>query len=93
MGAGERLGIVVIPVDEEKLQACPAEQSTRGTEEATPFWLPRQVTEVAEGEERVAVLLDSALDHVAQVASVAVEVTEDEQPAHPSEPTACDSGD
>jgi hypothetical protein len=88
MGAGERLGIVVIPVDEQELQACPPEQTTRGAEEATTFWLARQVAQVAEGEERVAVLLDSALDQGAQVASVAVEVTEDEQPAHSSERSA-----
>jgi hypothetical protein len=40
--------------------------------------------EVAEGDERVAALLDGALDQAAQVASVAVQVAEDEQTAHSS---------
>ena len=84
IGAGQRFGVVVVSVDEQKLQACPPEQSTGGAEEATPFRLARQVAEVAEGHERVALLLDGALDEAAQMASVAVQVTEDEQPAHSS---------
>ena len=80
--ACERLGVVVVSVHEEKLEVGAAEQGTGGTEEAAPFRVARQVAEVAEGEERVAALLDCALDQVAQVASVAVQVTEDEQAAH-----------
>jgi hypothetical protein len=81
-GAGERRGVVVVSVHEEKLEACPAELGTGGAEEAAPFRIARQVAEVAEGDERVAALLDGALDQVAQVASVAVQVTEYEQAAH-----------
>ena len=84
MRAGERLGIVVIPVNEQKLQACPPEQSTGGAEESTPFRLARQIAEIAEGDERVTALLNSALDQAAQMPSVAMQVTEDEQPAHSS---------
>ena len=84
VGAGERLGVVVVSVDEQKLEACPPEQGTGGAEEAAPFRVARQVAEVAEGDERVAALLDGALDQVTQVASVAVQVAEDEQPAHSS---------
>ena len=84
VGAGERLGVVVVSVDEQKLEACPPEQGTGGAEEAAPFRLARQVAEVAEGDERVAPLLDGALDQTAQVAAVAVQVTEDEQSAHSS---------
>ena len=84
VGARERVAVVVIPVDEQKLQACPPEQSISGTEEATSFRLARQVAEVAEGDERVAVLLNGSRDQIAQVASVAMQVTEDEQPAHSS---------
>ncbi len=79
VGAGERLGVVVVSVHEQKLEVGAAEQGTGGAEEAAPFRVARQVAEVAEGEERVAALLDCALDQVAQVASVAVQVTEDEQ--------------
>ena len=78
----ERLGVVVVSVHEQKLEVGAAEQGTGGAEEAAPFRVARQVAEVAEGEERVAALLDCALDQVAQVASVAVQVTEDEQAAH-----------
>jgi len=46
----------------------------------------REVTEVAEGDERVAVLDDGALDQRAQMASVAVQVAKNEQPAHSSRP-------
>jgi hypothetical protein len=42
----------------------------------------RQVAEVAEGNERVATLLDGALDQDAKMTSVAVKVAEDEQTAH-----------
>jgi hypothetical protein len=62
VGAGKRLGVVVVSVHEQKLEACPAEQGTGGTEEAAPFRLARQVAEVAEGEERVTALLDGALE-------------------------------
>ena len=82
VGVRERFGVVVVSVHEEKLEVGAAEQGTGGTEEAAPFRVARQVAEVAEGEERVAALLDCALDQVAQVASVAVQVTEDEQAAH-----------
>jgi hypothetical protein len=86
-GAGERLGVVVVSVHEQKLEAGPAEQSTCGAEEAAPFRVARQVAEVAEGDERVAALLDGALDQASQVASVAVKVAEDEQTAHSAEAT------
>jgi hypothetical protein len=84
LGAGECLGVVVVSLDEEKLEACAAEQGTGGAEEAVPFRVARQVAEVAEGDERVAALVDGALDQAAQVASVAVQVAEDEQSAHSS---------
>jgi hypothetical protein len=83
-GAGKRLGVVVVSVDEQKLESCPPEQGTGGAEEAAPFRLARQVAEVAEGDERVAAFLDGALDQAAQVASVAVQVAEDERAAHSS---------
>ncbi len=51
---------------------------------ARPNTTARQVAEVAKGDERVAALLDGALDQAAQVASVAVHVAEDEQTAHSS---------
>jgi hypothetical protein len=50
------------PSHEQKLEACPTEHGTSGAEEAAPFRVARQVAEVAEGEERVAALLDAALD-------------------------------
>jgi hypothetical protein len=84
VGARERLGVVVVSVHKEKLEACAAEQCTGGAEEAAPFPVARQVAEVAEGDERVAALLDGALDQAAQVASVAVQVAEDQQTAHSS---------
>jgi hypothetical protein len=84
LGAGERLGVVVVSVDEQKLEPGPPEQGARGAEEAAPLRVVRQVAEVAERDERAAVLLDGALDQVAQVASVAVQVTKGEQPAHSS---------
>jgi hypothetical protein len=83
-GAGECLGVVVVSLDEEKLEAGPAEQSTGGAEEAAPFRLARQVAEIAEGDERVAAFLDGARDQIAQVASVAMKVAENEQTAHSS---------
>ena len=84
VGVGERLGVVVVSLHEQKLEARPAEQGTCGTEKAAPFRLARQVVEVAQGHERVAALLDGALDQAAQVPSVAVQVAEDEQTAHSS---------
>jgi hypothetical protein len=84
VGAGERLGVVVVSLHEQKLEARPPEQGTGRTEEAAPFRLARQVVEVAQGHERVAALLDGALDQAAQMASVAVHVAEDEQAAHSS---------
>ena len=74
----------MVSVHEQKLEARTAEQGTGGAEEAAPFRVARQVAEVAERDERVAALLDGALDQAAQVASVAMQVTEDEQPAHSS---------
>jgi hypothetical protein len=74
----------VVPLHEQKLEAGPAEQGARGAEEAAPLRVVRQVAEVAERDERVALLLDRALDEVAQEASVAVQVTKGEQPAHSS---------
>ena len=62
MGAGERLGVVVVSFHEQKLEAGPAEQGTGRAEEAAPFRVAGQVAEVAERDERVAVLLNSALD-------------------------------
>jgi hypothetical protein len=84
VGERERLGVVVISLDEQKLEAGPPEQGARRAEEAAPLRVVRQVAEVAERDERVAVLLDGALDQGAQVAPVAVQVTEGEQPAHSS---------
>jgi hypothetical protein len=69
IGLGERLGVVVVSVHEQKLEACPAEQGTGGAEEAATFRAARQVAEVAERDERIATLLDGALDQAAQVAS------------------------
>jgi hypothetical protein len=81
----------VVSVHEQKLEPGPAEQGASGAEEAAPFRLARQVAEVAERHERIAALLDGALDQAAQVRSVAVQVAENEQPAHvPSlPPRAC----
>ena len=62
MGAGERLGVVVVSVHEQKLEAGTAEQGTGRAEKAAPFRVARQVAEVAERDERVAALLDGALD-------------------------------
>jgi ABC-type tungstate transport system permease subunit len=81
---GERLGVVVVSVHQQKLEASPAQQGTGEAEEAAPFRVARQVAEVAERDERVATLLDGAPDQAAQVASVAVNVAEDEQTAHSS---------
>jgi hypothetical protein len=84
VGAGERLGVVVVSVHEQKLEARPAEQGASGAEETAPVRVARQVAEVAEGDKRVAALLDGALDQAAQVASVAVQVAKGEQTAHSS---------
>ena len=81
-GAGERLSVVVVSVHEQKLEPRTTEQSTGGAKEAAPFRVARQIAEVAEGDERVAALLNGALDQVAQVASVAMHVAENEQTAH-----------
>jgi hypothetical protein len=83
VGAGERIGVVVVSVHEEKLEARSAEQGAGRTEEAAPLRLPRQVGEVTERYERVAALVDGALDQAAQMPSVAVQVAEDEQTTHP----------
>ncbi len=64
-GIGERLAVVVVSVHKEKLEARPAEHGTGGAEEAAPFRVARQIEEVAEGNERVAALLDGAFDQVA----------------------------
>jgi hypothetical protein len=89
----------VVSIDEQELEARPAEQGARGAEEAAPFRVARQEDEVAERDERVAALLDGALDQAAQVASVAVQVAEDKQTAHSSrayrapsldDPSPCD---
>ena len=84
VGAGERLGVVVVSLHEQKLEARPAEQGNGGAEEAAPFSLALQIVDVAERHECVAVLRDGALDQATQMASVAVQVAEDEQPAHTS---------
>jgi hypothetical protein len=81
-GVGERLAVVVVSVDEEKLEAGPAEQVADGAEEAATLRLARHVAEVAEGDERFAAFLDGALDQAAQVAAVAVQVAEDKQTTH-----------
>jgi hypothetical protein len=78
---GERLRVVVVSLHEQKLEACPTEQGTGGAKEAASVRVARQVAEVPEAEERLATLLDGALDQAAQVASVAVQVAEDEQTA------------
>jgi hypothetical protein len=79
LGLRERLGVVVVSVHEQELEAGPAELGFGGAEEAAPFRVTRQVAEVAQGEERVAALLDCPLDQAAQPASVAVQVAKDEQ--------------
>src|SRR5262249_29341442 len=83
-GARERLGVVVVSVHEQKLEAGTAQQGTGGAEEAAPFRGARQVAEVAQGDERVAALLDGALDQAAQPASIAVQVAKGEQTTHSS---------
>jgi hypothetical protein len=89
-GAGERLGIVVVSVHEQKLEPRTTEQSAGGAKEAAPFRVARQIAEIAEGDERVAALSNGALDQVAQMASVAMHVTENEQTAHsPRLPRPC----
>jgi hypothetical protein len=86
-GACERLGVVVVSVDEQKLEAHPAEQVAGGAQEALPFRVARQVAKVAERDERVAAFVDCALDQAPQMAAVAVQVAEDEQAAHRRCPT------
>jgi hypothetical protein len=83
-GAGERLGVVMVSVDEQNLETGSAKQGASGAKKAASFRVVRQVAEVTEGDERVAALLDCSVDQVAQVASVAVQVAEDEQSAHSS---------
>src|SRR5262245_30130406 len=82
LGARERLGVVVVSLHEHKLEAGQAKQCSGGAEEAAPFGVARQVAEVAKGDERVAALLDGALDQAAQLASIAVQVAKGEQTAH-----------
>ena len=89
-GAGERLGIVVVSLHEQKLESRTTEQSAGGAKEAAPFRVARQVAEVAEADERVAALINGALDQVAQMASVAMHVAENEQTGHsPRLPAPC----
>jgi len=83
-GARERIDIVVVPLHEQKLEAGTAKQSSRGAEKTTPFRVTRQVAEVAQREERVAALLDSALDQAAQLTPVTVQIAKGEQTAHSS---------
>jgi hypothetical protein len=40
-GVGERLGVVVVSIHEQKLESCLAEQSTGGAEEAAAFGVAR----------------------------------------------------
>jgi hypothetical protein len=88
-GVGERLAVVVVSVHEQKLEARATEQGSGGAKEAAPRRVARPVVKIAEGDERVAALLDRALDQGAQVGSVTVQVAENEQPAHqPSLPPA-----
>jgi hypothetical protein len=77
-GAREGLGIVVVAVHEEQLEAGSAQQRGRGAEEAAPFRVARQVAKVAQREERVTAPMHGALDQAAQVASLTVKVSEDE---------------
>jgi hypothetical protein len=81
-GAGERFGVVMISFYEQKLEPRAAEQVAGAAEEAAPFRVARQVEEVAERDEGVAVFLDGALDQAAQVAALAVQVAEHKQTAH-----------
>jgi hypothetical protein len=74
----------VVSVHEQKLEARSPEQGAGGTQKAASFRLPRQVGEVTERHERVAALVNGALDQPAQMPSVAVQVAEDEQTTHPS---------
>jgi hypothetical protein len=83
-GSGERPGVIVVSFDEQELQAREAEEGAGRAEEAASFRRARQVAEIAERDERIATLLDGALDQAAQVASVAVQVADDEQTAHSS---------
>ena len=78
----------MISVHEQQLEARPPKQVTGGAEKAAPFRLARQVAEVAEADDRVAALLDGALDQPAEMAAVAVHVAYDEQTAHSAEATA-----
>ena len=82
VGAGERLGVVVVSVHEQKLEPRSVEQGTGGTEKATTFRFAREVVQVAQGHERVAALVDGTLDQAAQMTSVAVQVAEHEQTTH-----------
>ena len=84
VSTGERLGVVVVSVHEQKLEARAAEEGAGGAEEAAPLRVARQVAEIAERDKRRAALLNGALDQAAQVPSVAMQVTKDEQPAHSS---------
>ena len=83
-GVGERVGIVVVSVHEQKLETRPPEQFGGRPKEAAPFRVARQVAEVSEGDEGVAAFIDGSLDQATQLTSVAVQVSEDEQPAHSS---------
>ena len=47
-GVRERIGVVVVPLHEQKLEAGTAKQSSGGAEETTPFRIARPVAEVAE---------------------------------------------
>src|SRR3954447_6370336 len=86
-GAGQRLGVVVVSVHEQKLETGAAKKRAGGAQEAASFRFAWEVAEVAERDERVATLLDGALDQRAQVASVAVQVAEYEQSGHGRSPS------
>jgi hypothetical protein len=83
-GTRERLGVVVVSVHEQQLEVGPAKHGTGRAEEPASFRVAGQVAEIAQGDERVAALLDSALDQTAQVVSITVQVAKGEQAAHSS---------
>ena len=76
------VSIVVVTVHEQQLEVGATKQGTGGPEEPAPFRVARQVAEVAQRDERVAALLNGALDKAAQVPSVAVQIAEGEQTTH-----------
>ena len=91
-GARERLGVVVVTVDEQQVEACATKRRTGRSEEPASFRVLRQIAEVSQRDDRVAVLLNGALDQPAQVPSVAVQIAKGEQTTHSCRAYRADSG-